>query len=180
MSDESPRDIEWPTRRWLMWGIVAIAILAAIVWFFTQLGDSVEDPGDSGDIGTDATTPADVEQVEWTIEVSDLGTEPGTVILKGDEPLGVFVEVWQEGFMIARTADGSLFAWNMDADPAVPEPVYEIDQAQGCDELNALLNEWAQTSQEAFGEAQIVVAQSFAQYALNTLAAQSCEASLQP
>ena len=179
MSDESPRDMEWPTRRWLMWGLVAILILAAIVWIIRVTGDNIEDPGDSGDIGTDETTPADVEQVEWTIEVSEMGTEPGTVILKGDEPLGVFVEVWQEGFMIARTADGSLFLWNMDASPPVPVPVNEIDQAQGCDELNAALNQWAQATAEAFGEAQSVVAQSFAQYAWNTLLEQGCTPELQ-
>ena len=162
-----------------MWGLIAILVLGGIVWFLTQLGDSVEDPGDSGDIGTDETTPADVEQVEWTIDVSEMGTEPGTVILKGDKPLGVFVEVWQEGFMIARTPDGSLFAWKMDVSPEVPEPVYEIDQAQGCDELNAALNEWAQATAEAFGEAQSVVSQSFAQYAYNTLLEQGCTPELQ-
>lgn len=178
MSNQSPRDFDWPTRRWLLWGVVGVAAVVVIVIFFANLGDdaTADDPNADAGPGTDSTLAGTGEQVEWTIEVGDLAPAPGSVILKGDEPGGVFIETWKDGTMLARSADANLFAWDMDA--GLPEPVVDIDTASGCDELNDLLNEWGTQTAEAFGEAQQVQAESFAQYALDTLTAQGCEPNL--
>jgi hypothetical protein len=63
----------------------------------------------------------------------------------------------------------------MDVSPEVPQPVYEIDQAGSCEELNELLLEWASAVQSAAGEARRVEASAFAQHAANTMNEQGCE-----
>lgn len=180
MSDQAPRDFDWPTRRWLLWGVIGVAAVVLIVIFFANLGDEIteDDPAAEAGPGTEETLPDTGEQVEWTIEVSYLAPAPGSVVLRGDEPLGAFIETWKDGVMVARSADANLFAWDMDAE--LPEPVIAIDDAgSDCDALNALLNDWANQTAEAFGEAQQIQAESFAQYAFDTLNAQGCEPNLE-
>ncbi len=61
--------------------------------------------------------------------------------------------------------------------PEVPVPVYEIDQAADCDELNDLLNEWASNTASAPGDGQRAQAEAFAQHALDTMLERGCEPS---
>ena len=163
-----------------MWGLVAIAIVVAIVLFFVWFGDEATegDPAADAGPGTDEAIPGTGEQVEWRIEVGDLAPAPGVVLLKGDKPEGVFIETWKDDLMLTRSATANLFEWDMQAE--IPEPVGEIDAAQGCDELNMLLADWATQTAEAFGDGQRAQAEAFAQHALNTLVAQGCEPAVQP
>jgi hypothetical protein len=117
----------------------------------------------------------DVERVEWTIEVSEYAPSPGTVTLKGDVPLGFPTETWKEDVLLARTVDARAFEWNMDVSPEVPIPVNEIDEAGDCDELQTLLEAWADATASAPGEARRAEAQAFAQHALDTMLDQGCE-----
>jgi hypothetical protein len=66
----------------------------------------------------------------------------------------------------------------MDVDPEVPMPVYEIDQAGSCEELNEILLEWANAVSTAAGEARRAEASAFAQHAANTMNDQGCEISV--
>jgi hypothetical protein len=168
------QDFKFPWGRWLVWGLLAVGVLAAIVIFFANRGDEIE---------ASATTPPTLlpgggEQVEWTIEVSEYGPSPGTVTLKGDTPLGFPTETWKDGVQIARTVDARAFEWNMDVDPEVPVPVYEIDQAADCDELQELLNTWVANTGSAAGDARRTEGQAFAQHAANTMLDQGCEIDL--
>ena len=171
----SQRDFRWSTGRWLLWGVIAIAALTAITLFFINLG---------GEIEASSTTPPTLlpgggSQVEWSIQVSEYAPAPGRVTLKGDTPLGFPTETWQGDFMLTRSVGGS-FEWNMAVDPALPEPVYEIDQvvAAGgdsiCADLNTILNNWANQVAQAAGEAQRLEASAFAQHAANTMNDQGC------
>lgn len=165
MPEQSRQGLVGPTRTWLFWGLIAILVLAAVAVFFANLG-------------SDADTSPTAEQVEWSIEVSEYGPAPGEVTLKGDEPLGFPTETWMNGVMLLRSVDASQFEWNMDVSPEVPVPVHEIDQADGCDSLDTLLNEWVQQVGDAPGEGQQAQAEAFAQYAYDTMIEQGCEPSL--
>ena len=160
--------------RWILWGLLAIVVLGLIILFFSQLGD------DSDGSATPSTLlPAGGEQVEWSIEVSEYGNAPGPVTLKGDTPLGFPTETWKDDFMVTRSVSGS-FEWNMAVDPALPIPVYEIDQMvvagsdSMCGDLNSILNTWGTQIAQALGEAESLQAQAFAQHAANTMNDQGC------
>lgn len=165
------RDLNWKTGRWLLWGVIAIALLAAVTLLVVNIGDEME----AGPTTPSTLLPGGGEQVEWSIEVSEYGPSPGTVTLKGDTPLGFPTETWKDDFQLARTVDARAFEWNMDVAPEVPVPVYEIDQAGSCDELQQLLEEWAQRVAEAPGDARRAEAEAFAQHAVNTMTDQGCE-----
>lgn len=164
MTDESSGDFDWPTRTWILWGLLAILVLAAVIIFLANLGFGDDDP-----------VPESAEQVEWAIEVSQYGPSPGEVTLKGDMPLGFPTETWIDGVMLLRSVDARQFEWNMETEPAVPVPVDEIDQAGGCDRLNTLLGQWVAQVETAPGEGQQVQAEAFAQYAYDSLLDQGCE-----
>ena len=73
MTDRESLDLNW--GRWLLWGVLAIAVLVAVTLFFINLGDDIE------------TTAG--EQVEWSIVASEYTPSPGTVTLKGGHPVGL-------------------------------------------------------------------------------------------
>jgi len=160
MTDRESLDLNW--GRWLLWGVLAIAALVVITLFFVNLGNDDE--------------TAAGEQVEWSIEVSEYAPSPGEVTLKGDTPQGFPTETWKDDFMVARNV-GESFEWNMDVSPEVPTPVYEIDEAGSCDELQGLLDQWATEVAQAAGEARRTEAEAFAQHAVNTMHDQGCEIS---
>lgn len=144
-----------------MWGLLAVVILAAIVLFFVWLGAEEE--------AATGTTEA-VEQVEWSIVLTDQNGD--TVTLKGDLPLGIPTETWQNDFMIARSTAGS-FEWDLEA--GLPAAVIDIDETEDCDGLNAQLAMWVSTAGDALGEADNYQARAFAQYALVTMRSRDCE-----
>ena len=148
--------------------MIAVLALAAVILFIVNLGSGSDDD--------DAASGA--QQVEWTIDVSDYAPTPGEVTLKGDKPLGFPTETWRDGVMLLRSVDASQFEWNMDVSPEVPTPVYEIDQADGCDALQALLDGWVQRVGDAPGDGEQTQASAFAQHAANTMMDQGCEISL--
>lgn len=164
MTDRESLDLNW--GRWLLLGLGAVVSLIVVLIFFANLAKS-----------DDGSAPA-VAQVEWSIELIDYTPTLGTVTLKGDTPLGTPTETWQNDFMLARTVGGVGFTWNMDVSPEVPMPVYEIDQASGCDDLNAQLLDWANQVASAPGEARRAEASSFAQHALSTMLADGCDPGL--
>ena len=158
-------DFKFPFGRWLVWGLIGVGGFIVLMFilsaFFRSEGEVSETP--------------DVVQVEWSIQTSEYTPTPGLVTLKGDVPLGFPTETWKDGVMLLRSVDASQFEWNMDVSPEVPEPVYEIDEADGCDELTDLLEEWAEEVASAPGEGQRVQASAFAQHALNTMVDAGCE-----
>jgi len=158
---------EFPFGRWLVWGFIGLLIVIAGIVVLASIF--------SGDGDTDGGTSAD--QVEWSIEVSEYGPSPGEVTLKGDEPFGFPTETWKNGAQLLRSVDARQFEWNMDVSPEVPVPVYEIDRAADCDELNDYLNEWASETASAPGEGQRAQAEAFAQHAFDTMTDQGCEPS---
>ena len=158
------RDLKLPIGRWLLWGLVAVLALIVIVALVAGLGRST----------TEEAAPPDVEQVEWSIIASTYTPNPGEVLLKGDEPVGLPTETWLRGVMLARTVGGVGFTWNMDAAPPVPVPVYDIDQAEGCEELAGHLELWAEETAQAPGEARRAEASAFAQHAVDTMMAEGC------
>jgi hypothetical protein len=157
--------------RWLLWGLLAVVGLIVIVVFFANLGRS-DEPEASG-----STPPGGGDQVEWSIALTEYTPTLGLITLKGDLPLGTPTETWQNDFMLARTVGGVGFTWNMDVNPEVPLPVFDIDQAGSCDELNTELNNWANEIGEAAGDARRAEASAFAQHALDTMLADECEPS---
>ena len=163
MTDRESLDLHF--GRWLLWGLVAIVGLMVIVIFFANLGRSSEPP------------PPTAEQVEWSIELTEYTPTLGLITLKGDLPLGTPTETWQNDFMLARTVGGVGFTWNMDVNPEVPVPVFDINQAGSCDELNTELNNWANEIGVAAGDARRAEASAFAQHALDTMLADECEPS---
>lgn len=158
----------FPLGRWLLWGFVALVAVIAGIWILANVLGS----GDTDGNGTSA------DQVEWSIDVSEYAPSPGEVTLKGDEPLGFPTETWKDGVQLLRSVDARQFEWNMDVSPEVPVPVYEIDQADGCDELNDHLNDWASQTASAPGEGQRAQAEAFAQHALDTMLDQGCDPAL--
>lgn len=160
----SDQDFEFNLGRWLVWGLLGLVGFIVVMFILSLLlrsGDSVSE------------TP-DVEQVEWSIQTSEYTPTPGLVTLKGDAPLGFPTETWKDGVMLLRSVDARQFEWNMDIIPEVPVPVYEIDQAEDCDELTQHLEEWAAEVGSAPGEGQRVQASAFAQHAFDTLVARDC------
>ena len=160
------RDFKFNVGRWFLWGLIAILALTAGIMAFAVLTDSSDDEDDGG---------AAVEQVEWSIEVSEYAPAPGTITLKGDLPFGFPTETWKDDRQLARTVSAEPWEWKMDVSPEVPLPVYEIDLADTCDEVIDLLREWAEATSSAAGEARQAEAQAFAQYALDKAVDQGCE-----
>ena len=151
-------DFGFPLRRWLLWGLVAVVALGAIIFFLTSLGD--DEPTD--------TVPA-ADQVEWSIVLTDQTGD--TVTLKGDKPRGVATETWVDDEMIIRDPSGT-FDWDMEL--GLPVAVVDIDEAEGCDGLNAQLDAWAGEVGAATSEPEHWQARAFAQYTLDTMRTQSC------
>lgn len=166
MTDRESLNLPW--GRWLMWGLLAIVALIAIVVVLANLGRS-DEPEASG-----STLPGGGDQVEWSIALTEYTPTLGLITLKGDTPLGTPTETWQNDFMLARTVGGVGFTWNMDVNPEVPLPVYDIDQAGSCSELNTELSNWANEVGNAAGDARRAEASAFAQHAYDTMAADGC------
>jgi hypothetical protein len=164
MSQDGDYDFHFNWGRWLLWGLLAIIALIAALIFFANLNTDVDDVPTGGD------------QVEWSIFAREYTPAPGEVTLKGDTPLGFPTETWKDDFLLARNV-GESFEWNMDVSPEVPTPVYEIDEARSCDELQGHLENWATETAQAVGEARRAEAEAFAQHALNTMQDQGCEIS---
>lgn len=163
MTGQSPRDLEWPTRRWLLWGFLAVLAVTAIALFFVFLGNAENDQDG------DAAPPDEVEQMEWSITLVDMTGDE--VTLKGDLPLGVPTETWQNDFQVSRTAAGG-FEWDLDQE--LPATVVAINDAADCDALNALLTEIVSGANEAL-EPGVWQARAFSQHAINTMKDQGCE-----
>ena len=160
MRDESPRDLDWPTRRWLLWGLAAILVVAAVVVFFVWFADDTTEP-----------PPESVgPQAEWSIPLTDMSQQ--TVTLKADLPAGIETETWVDGLMLER---GTGDRWSWDMDQELPEPVVEIDASADCAELNAHFDEWIAGIGAAEGEVFNWQARAFTQHALNEMRAASCE-----
>ncbi len=162
MTDRESLDLHF--GRWLLWGLAAILGLLVIVIFFANAAR------DSSSTSSDGA-----EQVEWSIQTSEYTPTPGVVTLKGDTPTGLPTETWQNDLLLARTVGGEGFIWNMNVSPEVPVPVYDIDQAGSCDELNTELNNWANEIGHAAGDARRAEASAFAQHALDTMLADGCD-----
>lgn len=161
MTDPPPRELDWPTRRWLLWGLVAILALAAGIFLIIWLTGGDDAPvAEDGEVG---------EQMEWSIELTDLTGD--TVTLKGDVPLGFPTETWQNDFRVARSVDES-FEWDLDLE--LPVPVVDVDEAGGCDQLNTLLAGFIEEG-AASAEPGLWQARAFAQYAVNAMRQQECE-----
>jgi hypothetical protein len=159
MADQSPRDLEWPTRRWLMWGLLAIVALAVVIGFFVWLGDEEE--------AADTTVPVG-EQLSWSIELVDLTGD--TVTLKGDLPLGFPTETWQNDFQVARSVNAS-FEWDLEQE--LPVAVVAIDEAADCEALNVVLADILADANDA-EEPGVWQARAFAQHAVNVGRDQGC------
>ena len=160
MTDESPRDLDWPTRRWLLWGLVAIVVVAAVVLFFVWFADDTTEP-----------PPESVgPQAEWSIPLTDMSQQ--TVTLKADLPAGIETETWVDEVMLER-GTGDRWAWDMDEE--LPEPVVEINASADCAELNAHFDEWVAVIGAAEGEVFNWQARAFTQHALNSMRSASCE-----
>jgi len=155
----SPRDLDWPTRRWLLWGLAAVGGLILIVAFFIWLGSEEAEP--VAEVG---------DQFEWSIVLVDQTGD--TVTLKGDEPLGRPTETWQNDFQVSRDLQGS-FEWDTDA--GLPADVVEIDAIEGCEELNVELGKWVDGIGAAEGDAFNWRARAFTQYTLDKMRTDGCE-----
>jgi hypothetical protein len=161
MTEQSPRDIDWPTRRWLLWGFLAVLVVTAIALFFVFIGNADDDQDEDA-------APGDVEQMEWSITLADFTGDE--VTLKGDLPLGVPTETWQNDFQVARTATGS-FEWDLDQE--LPATVVEIDEAADCEALNAILADLVSGADQAL-EPGLWQARAFGQHALDKMRDQGC------
>ena len=165
MSNESS-GFEWPTRQWITWGLIAVGALVAVIVVINLIGnDSSPDAGGGN--------PSDVEQMEWSIVLTDMTQVE--VTLKGDEPFGFPTETWEDDFLLERQVQAT-FEW--DLDQKLPVAVVDVDNAEDCESLNSQLIDWGQQAGQAAGEARLLQAQAFAQHAINTMRAQSCEVDL--
>jgi hypothetical protein len=160
MSDQSRDSLDFPTRRWLLWGGIAIVALAAVVIFFIWFGNT---PGE-----TPPSSAPTADQMEWSIELVDITGD--TVTLKGDLPLGFPTETWQNDFQIARSV-GETFQWDLDLE--LPVTVVAIDGAGDCDNLNGLLADILSEGGAA-AEPGLWQAYAFAQHAVDTMREQGC------
>lgn len=165
MSNDS-QAFEFPTRKWIMWGLVAIGALVALIILINIIGSDSESDSTAGN-------PTDAEQMEWSIVLSDMNGV--TVTLKGDEPLGFPTETWEDDFLLERQVQAT-FEW--DTDQGLPTAVVDIDNAADCEALNAELLDWGQQVGQAAGEARKRQAQSFTQHAINEMRSQSCDVDL--
>jgi hypothetical protein len=162
VTDESPREVDWPTRRWLLWGLIGIGVVAAVVLFFIWFADDTTEPP------PESTGP----QAEWSVALVDMSQQ--TVTLKADIPGGLETETWVDDLMLERgTISGDRWAWNMDEE--LPEPVIEISASADCAELNTHLDEWVVGIGAAEGEVFNWQSRAFAQHTLNTMRDQECE-----
>jgi hypothetical protein len=159
-----PRDLDWPTRRWLLWGLGAIAVLALIVLFFIWFAGEETTPAE------EAAEEGIGPQMEWSIVLTSQTGD--TVTLKGDLPDGVTTETWQNDIRILRSPAGT-FEWDMNQE--LPAAVVQIDNAQGCDALNAELDTWVADIQVETGEAQVWQARAFIQHTLDRMQSEGCE-----
>lgn len=140
---------------------VLVVIILGFVWF----GNAASDPAAVEEV-EGGTGP----QVEWSVVLTNQGGQ--TVILKADEPDGIMTETWIDEAMLERGA-GDRWSWDMDA--GLPGPVVDIDAAADCAALNAELDAWVSNVGQALGEVFDWQSRAFAQHALNTMTAQSCE-----
>lgn len=157
MTDSPRDDLDFPTRRWLLLGVLAVLVLAGIILMINWL---------TGDDGEETAAPT--EQMEWSIELTDLTGD--TVTLKGDLPFGFPTETWQNDFQVSRAVNGD-FEWDLEAD--LPVNVVSVDQAGGCDELNSLLAGFVDERADAL-EPGLWQFRAFAQHAVNTMRDQGC------
>lgn len=164
MTDQSPRDLDWPTRRWLLWGLLAVVVLAAIVAFFVWFADEETTPAE------EAAAEGIGPQVEWSIVLTS--STGDTVTLKGDLPDGITTETWQNDIRILRSPAGT-FEWDMAQE--LPVAVVQIDGLEGCDSLNTELDAWVADIQTETGEAQQWQARAFIQHTLDRMGAEGCE-----
>lgn len=160
MPQSSDDDFKFPIGRWLLWGLAALALVVLfLVWWFGDSEDPQADGG--GEVGP---------QVEWSIELADQTGD--TVTLKGDLPNGRTTETWRNEIQLIRSPDGT-FEWDMDAE--LPAEVVAIDEADGCDALNAELDSWVGEIGAATGEPQQWQARAFAQHTVDTMRLADCE-----
>jgi len=160
MAPKSGDDLDLPIGRWLLWGLAALAALTLIILGIIWLTNDDEGSGE----------PEAGDQVEWSIGLAD--QTGNTVILKGDLPTGRTTETWLDDIQLIRSPGGT-FEWDMDAE--LPVPVVAIDESDGCDALNAELDNWVAEVGAATGEPQHWQARAFAQHALDTMRAAACE-----
>jgi len=161
VANKSGDDLDFPIGRWILWTLAAIAGLALIVLLIISLTSDDEAPEAGDEVGP---------QVEWSIELVDqMG---GTVTLKGDEPTGRTTETWRNDVQLIRSPAGT-FEWDMEA--RLPVAVVAIEEADGCDALNAELDGWIAEIGTATGEPQQWQARAFAQHSLDVMRAAGCD-----
>jgi hypothetical protein len=161
VTEGPPRDLDWPTRRWLLWGAIALAALAALILIIVWLGGRTSSPTSDG-------PPA--EQISWSIALSDMAGQ--LVELKADLPLATPTETWIDGALLER---GLNSRWQWDVDASAPQPVVDIDDAGGCDALTTHLDEWISGIQTARGEIFNWHSRAFTQHAVNKMRSEGCE-----
>ncbi len=159
-----PRDLEWPTRRWLLWGLIAVVVLALIVLLFVWFSGEETTPAEEA--AEEGTGP----QVEWSIDLVD--QTGNTVTLKGDLPAGITTETWVDDSRLIRDPSGT-FEWDMNAE--LPVAVVQIDNAGDCAALNAELDQWVGEIGAATADPQRWQARAFTQHALDTMRVEGCE-----
>ena len=157
MTGTSRDDFDFPTGRWLLYGVIAVGVLAVLILGFVALLDD----------GTEETA-APADQMEWSIVLTDFTGD--TITLKGDRPLGYPTETWQNDFQVARAVNGD-FGWNLDLE--LPLDVVAADEANGCDELNVILAGIAESVGDAL-EPQLWQARAFAQHTIEVMRSQGC------
>lgn len=163
MDNQPPRDIDWPTRRWLLWGLLAIAVLAIIVLFFIWFGNQTSADEDGSGSGPGP-------QVEWSISLDDMSGQ--TVTLKADEPEGVTTETWVDDLMLER---GAADRWEWDMVAELPGPVVEIDGTSDCVALTDILEEWLEGVAAAEGEVYNWQSRAFVQHTVNAMRSTGCD-----
>ena len=160
MSNGSQSGFDFPTRKWITWGLIAILALVALIAVIIILDDG----------NTTPEIPEGTDQMEWSIVLTDqTGVE---VTLKGDEPLGFPTETWEDDVNLSREVQGT-FEW--DVGLKLPTAVVDINEAGDCDVLNTELIAWGQAVGQALGDARKLQARAFTQHAINTMRDQGCE-----
>lgn len=160
MSTGSQGGFDFPTGKWIAWGLVAILALAAFIAVILIIDDG----------NTTPETPAGTEQWEWSIVLSDMSGV--TVTLKGDAPIGFPTETWEDDFLLERQVQDTL-EWDLDLH--LPVAVVDIDDAADCAALNTQLISWGEAVGQEPLEARTRQAQAFTQHAVNTMRVQGCE-----
>jgi hypothetical protein len=152
--------MEFPLGRWLLWGLLAVAAVAVVLYLL--FGN--DDPDTNSE-----SPPAGVEQLDWSIVLEDMNGE--TVTLKGDLPFGFPTETWQGTNMITRSTTGD-FEW--DVEQELPTAVVAIDAIEDCDALNLELAAWVSEIGAAQGEAHTWQSRAFAQHTLGRMRSLDC------